>query len=167
MPEHKQSFKTEETMYQRGLWTLAAAWMLAVAAGFLAILKYGSTPGHAGTPAVHWPRETHVLPDPDRANLVLVVHPQCPCTRASIDSLARIMTRCQGELSAHVLCYRPAGFPRDWEKTDLWHNAAIIPGVQVLSDEDGAEAERFGAEASGHALLYGLGGACSSAEASR
>jgi hypothetical protein len=57
-------------------------------------------------------------------------------------------------MTAHVLFYRPAGFAQDWEKTDLWHRAARIPGVRVLCDEDGLEARHFGAATSGHVLLY-------------
>jgi hypothetical protein len=36
----------------------------------------------------------------------------------------------------------------------LRRSAAEIPGVSVLSDPDGAEARRFGAQTSGHTLLF-------------
>ena len=41
-----------------------------------------------------------------------------------------------------------------WARTDLWDSAASIPGVTVAVDRGGVVAERFGAETSGHALLY-------------
>jgi hypothetical protein len=36
----------------------------------------------------------------------------------------------------------------------LWRSAAAQPGVTVLADEGGQEAQQFGVVASGHALLY-------------
>jgi glyoxylase-like metal-dependent hydrolase (beta-lactamase superfamily II) len=57
-----------------------------------------------------------------------------------------------------VLFYRPRQFPAGWERTDLWRSAAAIPGVTVLVDPDGLEAERFGAKTSGHVLVYDSAG---------
>jgi hypothetical protein len=54
----------------------------------------------------------------------------------------------------HVVVYRPDGAAPGWEHTDLWASAAAIPGVRVMSDEDGAEARLFGALVSGSTLLY-------------
>lgn len=59
---------------------------------------------------------------------------------------------------AHVLFYKPTDFRAGWEKTDLWHSAAMIPGVTTICDEDGREADRFGIETSGHVLLYSASG---------
>ena len=137
---------------------LACIWMLAAGAGFCILLEYANTPGEAGRAVSDWPVESQIVRDPGRANLILAVHPHCPCSRATIDALAHVMTRCQGLATAHVLFYRPADFPEGWERTDLWHNAAKIPGVTTISDEDGLEAIRFGAETSGHVVLYSARG---------
>jgi hypothetical protein len=64
------------------------------------------------------------------------------------------MARSQGAVAAHVLFYKPAGSFPGWEQTDLWRSAAVIPGVVVLSDENGLEAQRFGAATSGQTQLY-------------
>lgn len=42
----------------------------------------------------------------------------------------------------------------EWVKTDLWHAAAAIPGVQVNVDHEGEEARLFQAVTSGQTLLY-------------
>jgi hypothetical protein len=130
------------------------AWGAAVAAGFLYLLHYKAAPGGAGTLGSHWPAGTRVIPDPARTNLILLAHPRCPCTRASLAELEQIMARCQGRTAAHVLFYRPAVSSPGWEQTDLWHRAAAIPGVSVCRDEDGREARRFGGATSGHVVLY-------------
>ncbi|OAI41638.1 hypothetical protein AYO40_02795 [Planctomycetaceae bacterium SCGC AG-212-D15] len=127
-------------------------------AGFYALLEYGSTPGEAGRPVSDWPAKSQVARDPSRANLVLAIHPHCPCSRATIDALAEVMARCQGLATAHVLFYRPADFPEGWERTDLWYSAAAIPGVATILDIDGLEASCFGAETSGQVMLYSARG---------
>ena len=68
------------------------------------------------------------------------------------------MVSLQGRVSANVVFVRPKGFAEDWEKTDLWTSAALIPGVTVSSDDDGSEARRFGSQTSGQVVVYGTNG---------
>ena len=68
--------------------------------------------------------------------------------------LAKIMARLQGKVAAYVLFLQPKALPLQWTDTDLRRDAERIPGVTVLSDIDGAEAQKFGAETSGHTFLY-------------
>jgi hypothetical protein len=84
----------------------------------------------------------------------MLVHPHCPCSRASIGELAAIMAHSQGRLRAYVLFLKPAGFSDGWEKTDLWESAVSIPGVYAITDERGDEARHFHAATSGQTLLY-------------
>jgi hypothetical protein len=84
----------------------------------------------------------------------MIVHPHCPCSRASVGELARIMAVCQGWAAARVLFVKPAGFEPDWVRTDLWDSAAAIPGVEVVRDDDGRMARGFGAKTSGDTLLF-------------
>ncbi len=88
----------------------------------------------------------------------MLAHPHCPCTRASVGELARLMTRCEGLLTARVLFFEPPDAPEGWVRTDLWRSAAAIPGVDVLEDESGVEAGRFGATTSGQTVLYDVNG---------
>ena len=57
-------------------------------------------------------------------------------------------------LNAYVLFVRPKGARADWNQTDLWNSASAIPGVKVLTDDDGLEADRFDAHVSGQVALY-------------
>ena len=137
--------------------TLAACglvWALAILMGFRVSWGYENTPGTAGTPPTQWPADSKIQAAEDRATLVMMAHPRCPCSRASINELALLMTRCQGLVTAHVLFVRPAGLPEGWEESDLWHSAAAIPGVSVVSDVEGVEARRFHAATSGEVVLY-------------
>ncbi|MDP9291775.1 MAG: hypothetical protein M3O82_05370 [Verrucomicrobiota bacterium] len=64
------------------------------------------------------------------------------------------MTQCEGKLDASVVFWKPENATAEWEQTELRREAAAVPGVHLLSDEDGREARRFGAQTSGHTLLY-------------
>lgn len=129
-------------------------WATAVAFGSASLLNYRSTPGAAGKPSRSWPAASGILPDRRLPTLVMVAHPHCPCTRASIEELARVLTRARKRVAAYVLFYRPERFPRGWERTDLWGRAAALPGVTPLPDPEGRTARLFGAVTSGHVFLY-------------
>ena len=132
-------------------------WALAVVAGMAILWEYSITPGAAAAPRF-WPEGSRMERDPATPTLVMLAHPRCPCTRASVEELARVMARCPGRVKAYVLMLRPAGLPDDWATTDLWRSAAIIPGVTVMRDDGGNEARLFNAETSGQTLLYDAAG---------
>jgi hypothetical protein len=92
------------------------------------------------------------------ATLVMFAHPKCPCTRASMEELARAMAQCEGRLRVHVMLYLPDKAPAGWTQTDLWQSAAAIPGVEPQWDRNGVEAARFGATTSGFVVLYDAAG---------
>lgn len=64
------------------------------------------------------------------------------------------MGQVDGKVKAYVLFASPDGAGADWNDTELWHSAAEIPGVSPVGDTNGVEAKRFGAETSGHTLLF-------------
>jgi hypothetical protein len=135
-----------------------ALWVAGVAAGARSVWTYQTTPGEAADSPGRWP-STSVLPAPaGRPMLLLIAHPHCPCTRATVAELSRLMARLGDRVATHVLVYRPREFAPGWERTDVWSAAERIPGVSVHVDVDGAEAARFGAATSGQVLLYDAGG---------
>ena len=143
-------------------WMVVAAgllWVAMVGAGLSAAWYYENAPGvDTRSAPVTWPPQSAIARLPQRPVLLVIAHPQCPCSKATIGELALIMTRAQGMTDAHVLFYRPAGVPREWHETDLWRAARRIPGVQVGVDDGGVEQRRFGVVTSGHTLLYGPDG---------
>ena len=133
---------------------LAFLWLGLVGFGIRILVSYETAPGQPGITPKEWPRESQIPRANDLATLIMVAHPQCPCTRASLDELAQAMAVVNGKASACVLFLKPKNSPNEWEKTDLWSAAAAIPGVTVLADIDGREAALFHVETSGHTLLY-------------
>jgi hypothetical protein len=135
----------------------AITWIAAVAFGLRSLFHYENTPGSVGAIAQEWPN-TSLERASDRPTLVMLAHPRCPCTVVSVAELAQIMARLQGKVAAYVLLVKPKESGPDWEDTNLQRSAEGIPGVKVIVDPDGVEARRFGAETSGHTLLFGPDG---------
>ncbi len=133
---------------------LVALWLFAVGAGFAMILNYQKTSGQTGPTPGRWPAGSQITLDPQRDTLVMFAHPQCPCTRASIGELNRVLARTHDRVTAHVFFIKPSQSSEGWSKTDLWRSAAAIPGVTVHEDLGGRLAGLFGAETSGDVLLY-------------
>ncbi|HEY2801146.1 MAG TPA: hypothetical protein VGI85_11155 [Chthoniobacterales bacterium] len=133
-------------------------WVVAVAVGWRFVLNYDSAAGAVGTVPQKWPAHSAIHRASDRMTLVMLAHPRCPCTRATMGELARIMASAQGKVNAYVLFFRPKNSKPDWDNTDLRRSAAAIPGVTAISDVEGVEAHLFGAETSGHTLLFGRDG---------
>jgi hypothetical protein len=129
-------------------------WLSVICVGLRIVLEYENTPGSSASSDRGWPSGSMIPRIAGLPTLITVVHPHCPCSRATISELAVLMVRGQGLVDANVIFVRPEGFPQEWEKTDLWSSAAMIPGVRVWVDEGGVEARRFGSKTSGQILLY-------------
>jgi len=138
--------------------TVCVVWLAVVGGGFAFILNYQNAGGRAGIAPRDWPAGTPAALDRNHDTLIMFAHPKCPCTRASIEELNRLMARSNGRVAAQVWFFRPSGYPDDWTRTSLWGSVTAIPGVVVHEDTDGAESRRFGAETSGYVLLYGTRG---------
>jgi hypothetical protein len=133
-------------------------WIPAVTYGFVLLLQYSSTPGSVASPPAVFPQAAPVTRNANRSTLLLFAHPQCPCSRASMGELARIMALAGNRLDANVFFYSSSLQPETWVKSDLWKQAGEIPGVNVLADPGGTIAQNFGARTSGHTLFYQANG---------
>jgi hypothetical protein len=132
----------------------AAGWFCAVFAGTTALARYKNAAGAQLQAPARWPVASSVVRSPGRSTLVLAVHPHCPCTRATLTELDRLLVRAGGRLEAVVLFVRPHGAPDGWENTDLWQRVASMSRARPVVDMGGVEAHRFRALTSGQASVY-------------
>jgi hypothetical protein len=129
-------------------------WVAAVAVGSICMARYDNAAGPDSAAPREWPGESEIARSGETPTLVMFVHPECPCTRASLGELARILAQCPGRARVFVLVLHDAGLLKDAEETPIWRAAAAIPGVKVLRDWNGTEARAFHAMTSGRAMLY-------------
>jgi hypothetical protein len=138
--------------------TATFIWGSAVAVGFLALQLHGSSPGQIGAAVEHWPNSSRVPLARRRPTLVMAVHPQCPCTRASASELARVLTSCEGLAEVYILIFLPDRVGHGWVTTDALRLLGTMPGVHLIDDPSGEEAAHFGARTSGLVALYAQNG---------
>ncbi len=129
-------------------------WIAIVCFGVGWLWSYNQAAGSPATPPKNWPEKSEIARGSGRHTLVMLAHPKCPCTRASVEELSKLMTNSPGRVDAYILFVAPKSAPCDWYQTDLWSSAARIPGVTTILDQDGIEAARFGALTSGQVVLY-------------
>jgi hypothetical protein len=137
------------------LWiTLGVVWLGGVVAGLGVLWAYDNTPGEAANAPVLWPAGSRLQPDPHGPTLVMLAHPRCSCTAASLAELAELLARTKKRPRTYVVFLKPESVSDDWSQTPLWQTASAIPGVTVVRDDDGLEATRFDAFTSGQTMLY-------------
>lgn len=140
-----------------------ALWGLACAAGSAALGWYGL---QAGPPAAGIVGRPAVLGVPDDTTsapeLVVVAHPRCPCTRASLRELQRLLVQAPEDLAVRVLLFVPDGSDADHARSfsegavaDL---AQRLPGARLQHDPGGRLAAALGATTSGHCVLFDADG---------
>jgi hypothetical protein len=149
------------------------AWLGGLAWGLQKIQDYSSTPGIAAKAPSNWPGSALVSPRAGRATLVMFMHPQCSCTRASLEELRTILDKAgvvkagldtagvdeaRGKISAWVVVLQPPGMSEEWAHSETWETAREMPGVTVVTDAKGTEADRFGALTSGYTVVYDTAG---------
>jgi len=140
------------------LMTLGVLWSVGVGIGLYILLDYEMTPGPGGEAPEVWPAQSRIPRHPVVPTLVMLMHPRCTCSHASLQELSRLLTQVQEQVSAVILFYSPDSVEHNWEKTDLWSTATSLPGVRVLRDSNGAEATLFRAYTSGYTVLYDAAG---------
>jgi len=130
-------------------------WLSIAVGGVFHLTQYENTPAdeNVSYPLI-FPPESRIGRDANRVTLLFFAHPKCPCTRASIRELSRLMTLVNGDLQAYVIFSKPADESEEWTATDLRTNAEAIPNVRVLIDENERETNIFNAQTSGLTLLY-------------
>ena len=129
-------------------------WFSVVGAGTVLMTRYSTTPGANMVAPVSWPRDSQIALDRSRPTLLMFLHPNCSCSRASLGELDRLLASAAGRVTVHLLFLKPEKTVPDWEKTDLWRTASSMAAVSVHTDKAGTEARRFHAETSGQTLLY-------------
>ena len=133
---------------------LCLAWGVTIVAGMYKVTVYSRSPGEAAPQPGQWPRGTTVPLAGDRPTMLLTLHPRCVCSRATLEELARLLAEISSPIRIQALMYLPeAGFD-SWSESGLAKQARSIPGLTLLADVKGKEAERFGMSTSGHTALY-------------
>ena len=135
----------------------ALVWVAAVGAGLWTLWSYQNAPGTAAAAPAAWPAHSRLPRPGDRPVLVLALHPQCPCSAATLAELSRLLAHAATTPDVYAIFVSPDDAATSWVESSTWRAAAAIPGVRVIRDA-GAEARRFGARVSGQVIAYDADG---------
>jgi hypothetical protein len=138
--------------------TVVCGWLVAVGWGMWRLADYSLAPGAQGAAPIDWPADTALTRDSAKFTAVVALHPECPCSKATVEELDSIVAQTAGRLRVHALFVDLPGLPGPVEKSDLWQRASRIRGIDVRRDPAGAETRRFGARTSGETRLYSADG---------
>jgi len=150
--------RTRSVIITASIVIAGAIWVGTVGAAVRAIRRFEATPGRAANAPKSWPSDSTLRREPDAPMLVMLIHPQCSCTRASLSELEAVIEKSPRTLRTYVVVYRPHQAKPGWEKTDIYEAATRLRGTHVVIDDDGREAKRFGTFTSGQTFLYDAGG---------
>ena len=114
-----------------------------------AVLIYENTPAKASEAPQYWPSSSKLSRPRDRYALVMLAHPNCPCTRASLAELEIIVAKSQGKVAAFVLFSKPGASVSEIHESPLWRKATEIPDVLAVYNDRGMESRQFNGVVSG------------------
>jgi hypothetical protein len=134
---------------------IAFVWLVAIGLGFTSLWRFSYTPGPPATAPAQWP--AGLARDASAYTLVVVLHPDCACSNATLGELAKIMARATAPLHTLVLFTDQGDRDRITGGT-LWQSAVAIPGVNPMVDRNGTATRRFGAFVSGQTYLFDRAG---------
>ncbi len=141
-----------------GLIILSMVWLILVASLTVGMINYANSPGKGPNPPKKWPKNIQLALFEDQSTIMLFAHPHCPCTKATLGELEKIMARCQRQVSSYVILIWPKGTGSDWVETEIKEMASNIPDVEVIIDSAGQLTHAFNCETSGSTLLYNQSG---------
>jgi hypothetical protein len=129
-------------------------WLAGVGLVARQFMSFERRPGKETAVSSSWPNESTLRPIAGQSTLVMIVHPKCPCSGASLDELADLVLKSPNSLRGYILFEKPEGVPSSWPRSPLWQKASGIPGMIPVVDSEEKEAPLFGASTSGHVFLY-------------
>lgn len=140
---------------------IAIVWGVLVLLGYGIMVVYSTSPAKSAVTAVHFPQASSLSRGSD-LTLITFLHPQCPCSRATVSELQELLAQneFQSNLTIYAVVSRPSGCSADFTRGAILDSLSSMKNVQVVIDKDDVESQRFGARASGQTLLFDAQGKC-------
>ena len=152
------SHNGQKQLRRIGLAAIVILWLAAVLVGIAAMMDYEFSSGEDPRAPALWPTDSGISRTAGHPTVLVFAHPRCPCTEATLDELAEIVAATDAGADIKVLFFRPGNAGADWTQSRSVSRTAAMPDVQIISDENGREAQLFHAVTSGRTLLYDAAG---------
>ncbi|PZM81110.1 MAG: RedB protein [Candidatus Melainabacteria bacterium] len=150
--------KKKSTIRQTAFVFLFAAayliWISLLFVGHLVLYEYELTPSPLANSKRVFPQSSDVQLAHGRQNIVMFLHPSCPCSEASVDEFHELMRAGEKDSVGTVVFYMPPEKEPEWSLAPIVQRVKRIRNVTIEYDTDGSRAETFGVTTSGHVLIY-------------
>ncbi|MEX2670883.1 MAG: hypothetical protein WD294_02105 [Phycisphaeraceae bacterium] len=133
---------------------LTVMWAVGVGYGLHQMYGYATTPGATADAPRHLSEATSLELDANTTHMLMFVHPQCPCTKASLRELERLQATLNRTSLETVIIVMTGTDPQLQLDVGLGQLAQRMANVRVIADADGQIARQFRVYTSGHTLLY-------------
>jgi hypothetical protein len=134
-----------------GLGAFTLVWCTLVVAGLRDLYTYTTTEGGSRAEPARWPAGSTLPHAEEGVTVVMFVHPDCVCSKASLAELATIAA------SDHTGAMFVIAVVSDDPSGPRWEAAGQVSGARRILDRGGIEAKRFGARTSGQVVVYRRG----------
>jgi hypothetical protein len=130
-----------------------ALWISGVVWGMKWLGDYSFKPGAAGVPAETWPAGATLKRDAAKFTLIVALHPECPCSRATLSQIDSILVQSGGAVDA-VVIFSDSVTDTPAKNSPLYQQAVAMPRVRIVCDDTGGLLRSFAFRTSGEARLY-------------
>jgi hypothetical protein len=132
---------------------IVLAWVGLLAGSFGYLMRYEATPALGTNPSAtnsQFANFTHF-------SLVMGLHPHCPCSRATVEELAKILSRAPESVKLTVFAFKPKDEPDSWIEGSTVSSLKKFK-ARIVVDEEGTEAQRLGLATSGQVQVFSSAG---------
>ncbi len=129
-------------------------WAALLFTGHVVLFEYEMTEGPLANSKRIFPEKSSVQLTHGRQNIILFLHPACPCSAASVDEFRDLMREGEKDSVGKVVFFMPPDQESEWSLLPLISSVKRIPNVSIVYDTNGAESDLFGATTSGHVFIY-------------
>ena len=136
------------------MWTFVLLfWLICIGGGYTYLLRYSFTAGLSIPAPERFSSPGVAQASSTRARLLIALHPRCPCSRATLHELAKIMSRATNACDVTALIFTPKGDSEDWLKGGLVNECRRLQ-CRIQADPGGEIAASLGCLTSGAVVLY-------------
>jgi hypothetical protein len=130
------------------------AWASLLAGGFTVLMRYESV---AASPPHVSSEINSLFRNAEQPTLVVGLHPHCPCSKATVAELNKILGHTPGKSRLVVYAFKPKAETVDWIASSTISTLNKL-GARIEIDEDGLMAKQLGLSASGQIQLFSAQG---------
>lgn len=131
--------------------------VLTVVCFFVVLPSVGKDQSFSSGLSADWPDSTKLARPTSTGHLIVFVHPYCPCTRATLKNLDEVLD--STKLPVSIIQLRTASLESVHSPISSIASIASNNGWDLILDDEGVEANKFGATTSGECMLFDSEGA--------